>query len=208
MGTFKRCFKWFFAVVAILVSVFAVAQPIPQAAHQYRADLTRNAQFYWGINAPVATFAGQIHQESAWRANAKSPFASGLAQFTPDTAKWIAGAYPRDLAGFETSNPIQSIRALVIYDKHLASRIDAATSCDLMAFALAAYNGGLGWIQRDKMLATAAGDNPRLWFGHVEKHSKRADWAMKENRDYPRKILTRHQRLYSSWGPGIHCASV
>ncbi|NGI10110.1 lytic transglycosylase domain-containing protein, partial [Escherichia coli] len=42
------------------------AQP-PQAALQYRDDVIRNARLEWGLSAPVADFAAQLHQESGWR---------------------------------------------------------------------------------------------------------------------------------------------
>lgn len=70
--------------------VFAVS--IPVEARQYQRELTRNARAVWGLNAPVSTFAAQIHQESQWNARARSPVgAQGLAQFMPATASWIAG---------------------------------------------------------------------------------------------------------------------
>ncbi|ECE5264246.1 lytic transglycosylase domain-containing protein, partial [Salmonella enterica] len=45
------------------------AQP-PQAALQYRDDVIRNARLEWGLSAPVADFAAQLHQESGWRPDA------------------------------------------------------------------------------------------------------------------------------------------
>lgn len=47
------------------------AAQVPTAALRYRADLIRSSRSVWGMDAPVATFAGQIHQESQWRANAR-----------------------------------------------------------------------------------------------------------------------------------------
>lgn len=193
--------------VTLCVGLCSAADP-PRESLRYQRDLTGEARAAWGLNAPVATFAGQIHQESAWRADARSQYASGLAQFTPDTAKWIAGAYPSELAGAQTLNPTWALRALVLYDQHLWSRLSAATSCDRMAKTLAAYNGGPGWITRDEQLTASAGKNPEMWFHHVELYSKRAGWAMKENREYPRKILLKHQQIYVRWGPGINCSHI
>lgn len=182
----------------------AVAQDIPRAAHQYQRALTANARLMWGLNAPVAAFAGQVHQESAWRADARSPFASGLAQFTPATAEWIGDVYA-DLASPQPFNPAWALRALVRYDLWLWDRNPAATECDRMAFALVSYNGGEGWLRREQTRAAAKGDDRLRWFGHVERWCIRAAWACAENRDYPRKILLRHQAIYASWGPGVSC---
>lgn len=206
--------KWFSSLlvveIAVLLAVFSTlcsASGIPPGASQYRPDLTREAQYAWGINAPVAAFAGQIHQESGWRKTARSAYASGLAQFTPDTAQWISGAYP-SLADNQPLNPAWALRALVTYDLHLWKRTAAAAPCDHMAFVLSAYNGGLGWVSRDQRMAETAGADPERWFGNVERYSRRSAEATRENRDYPRKILLRWQPLYASWGPGIPCRSV
>lgn len=180
------------------------AEPIPREALHYRADLTRNARLVWGLAAPVATFAGQIHQESRWRHDARSPYADGLAQFTPDTARWIAGAYPGELAAGDPFNPVWAVRALVRYDRHLWERAPAAAPpCDRMAFALAGYNGGAGWIARDRAQARAAGADPDRWWGGVERfNAGRAAWAFRENRDYPRLILRAHEPRYVAAGFG------
>jgi soluble lytic murein transglycosylase-like protein len=82
----------------------AAAAEIPRAAAQYQRALTANVRLVWGLDAPVATFAGQVHQESGWKPDARSPYAGGLAQFTPATAEWIGGVFP-DLAERQPFNP-------------------------------------------------------------------------------------------------------
>ena len=52
--------------LAALLPPMAHAQ-VPQAAQQYRPLLVRTAHAFWGLDAPVAVFAAQVHQESAWR---------------------------------------------------------------------------------------------------------------------------------------------
>jgi soluble lytic murein transglycosylase-like protein len=198
-----KCIRGILAISLCLAAATAIASP--PGAERYRSEVTREAKFQWGINAPVRTFAAQIHQESGWRADARSAYASGLTQFTPDTAKWIAGAYPRTLGEGQPLNPSWAIRALVTYDLHLYNRIKAETGCERMAMALSAYNGGLGWVQRDQKLTVANGGDPARWFGQVERFSPRSVAAFKENRDYPRKILQRWQAVYASWGAGVDC---
>lgn len=182
--------------------------PPPQAEH-YRRDLIRSARYVFGMSAPVAVLAAQVHQESAWNPAAKSAYASGLAQFTPATARDMARKHP-DLRGAAPLDPRWALLALCRYDKALhAAASYAATPADRWAFALAAYNGGPGWIPRDRAAARVQGLDDRRWFGHVERvNSGRAAWAWRENRDYPRRILLTHQRLYRSWGPGVAVAGV
>jgi soluble lytic murein transglycosylase-like protein len=180
----------------------------PAAARQYQRALTREARALWGLDAPIAVMAGQIHQESAWNADAKSAYAGGLAQFTPATADWISGAYPKDLGERQPFNPAWAIRALVRYDFDLYGKQGIVpNACDRWAFALSGYNGGPGWIARDrKRCISSSGCDPKLWFGHVELHSPRSAAAFKENREYPKRILTRHQAIYARWGGTIACS--
>lgn len=190
--------------VAVMVSS-AVAQ-VPAAAQPYRADLVRNARMVWGLDAPVATFAAQVHQESAWQPAAMSRVgAAGLAQFMPATSRWIAQWSP-ELASNDPFNPAWALRALVTYDRWLHDRVSASAPCDRMAKALSAYNGGLGWVLRDTALASSQGLDPLAWFFSVETVNagrSAANWA--ENRDYPRRILLRHEPMYQAagWGPGV-----
>jgi soluble lytic murein transglycosylase-like protein len=181
---------------------------VPLKAERYKRDLIRNARFYWGFDAPIAAFAAQIHQESHWREEAKSHVgATGLAQFMPSTADWISGVYRQDLGENQPLNPIWALRAMLVYDRHLWDRVSGTTLCDRMAFVLSAYNGGLGWVYRDKKKAKEMGLDDQKWFGHVETvNAGRAPWAVKENKDYPKRILIRIQPSYLLWGDGIGCA--
>ena len=98
--------KRLLTVLVILAFAGCVAaDPIPATANRYRADLTRNARLAWGLAAPVALFAAQVHQESGWNPAAVSRVgAAGLAQFMPATAQWIGGLTP-DLAERQATNP-------------------------------------------------------------------------------------------------------
>jgi soluble lytic murein transglycosylase-like protein len=131
-----------------------------------------------------------------------------MAQFMPVTTRWIAGAYPRELDAADPFNPTWAMRGLVRYDFHLWQRVTGANNCERMAFTLASYNGGLGWVQRDKKVAAAAGDSPATWFGQVERHNAgRSAAAFRENRGYPHQVLIIYEPLYKAagFGPGA-CA--
>lgn len=186
---------------------------IPHEAYRHRADLVRSARLAWGLNAPVATFAAQIHQESAWRADARSPVgARGLAQFMPATERWIAGAYPRELGEGTALNPTWALRALTRYDRWIWERVPTATAtvtatstanppqppffkgggeCGRMVATLRGYNGGLGWVQKE-----ARSGRPCEAF--------RSAASCRENLDYPRRILWVLEPAYvrAGWGYG------
>jgi membrane-bound lytic murein transglycosylase MltF len=194
----RRARRWLW--LALFVSATACSAVPPQAA-KYRLDLIRTAHQVWGYRAPIPAFAAQIHQESAWNPGARSAYAAGLTQFTPETAEWIQKVYGVELGRGGVLNPQWAIRAMVRYDRHLWDTLGAfGAECDRMAATLASYNGGRGWITRDQALAKAAGADPGRWWENVEKYTARADWARRENRDYPRRILLRHQPIYFVWG--------
>ena len=77
--------------VALLFGETAHGATIPRQAQAYRSLLIRAARVedLRGLNAPVATYAAQVHQESGWREDARSPVgAEGLGQFMPTTSTW------------------------------------------------------------------------------------------------------------------------
>lgn len=180
---------------------------VPSEAQQYRRELTRIAQAEWGLDAPVATFAAQVHQESRWKFNAKSPVgAQGLGQVMPTTATWLAQLFPKTLGKVEPYNPTWSLMALVSYDRWLADRIKGRNGCERHAMVLSSYNGGLGWLIRDRKLASAKGADPLVWFGSIERfNAGRSAAAFKENRGYSRLILKAFEAQYiaDGWGKGV-----
>lgn len=179
---------------------------VPSAAAKWQRELTRQARVEWGLNAPIATFAAQVQQESAWRPDAVSPAgAIGIAQFMPATATWIAGAYDSLGAG-DPSNPIWALRAMTVYDRHLWERVSAVDDCNRAAKMLSSYNGGLGWIPRDEAKARQDGLNPLVWWNAVEDvNSGRGTNFWIENRGYPRRILKTLEPNYvaAGWGRGL-----
>jgi hypothetical protein len=173
---------------------------VPDVPPLYRLMVERETAAVWGIFAPTARIAAQIHQESLWNPKARSRYAHGMAQFTPATAEWIAAKFPDQLGAFDPWDPAQAVRGMVLYNAWLLDRVSGATDCDRWAFALSGYNGGLGWVKRDKQRASAQGADPERWFGHVEAHSARAGWAIRENRSYVSRILLKREPAYIAAG--------
>lgn len=194
----------------LFLSSVAVAQ-VPQAALQYRAEMTRSAYRVHGPAAPVAALAGQIHQESAWKIDAKSwAGAEGLAQFMPLTAKDMAARYPSDCA---PANPYSARWAFTCRDRYMASQLKGSrqmkTGMDEKshwAFAFRAYNGGLGWINRDRRMCLLAagcpGCNPDDHEQVMPFNAGRRASAHKENREYAIRIFALQPR-YAEWGRSL-----
>ncbi|WP_322037997.1 lytic transglycosylase domain-containing protein [Burkholderia cenocepacia] len=172
-------------------------------ALQYRSTLIREAQFVYGVGAPVPMFAGQIRQESNWRADVTAwDNGRGLAQFMDATAAMISRVFP-ELGAPDPYNPVWAIRALVRYDQWLFARVKGDTPCDRWAAALKGYNAGVGYVQR----AQKRSSTPGRWFGATE-HVNAGQSAknFEYSRLYPRWILFKHQPLYLAWGQRV-CGS-
>lgn len=213
--TFRGMLQWgtFVAGANLLLGVLAglmislpqgaSAAELPHAASQYRQELTRQARQVWGLDAPLAVMAAQVHQESYWNPRAISPAgAEGLAQFMPATAEWMPDI-DRSLSNPQPFNPRWAFRAMARYDYWLYSRLSAHTDCDRWAMTLAAYNGGLGWVLRDKTLAAENGHSRWLWWGHTERfNAGRSAANFRENRHYPQRILLELAPRYAAAGWG------
>lgn len=209
VALFLNAAAWLLVLVLLGVGLFipCAHAAVPQQANAHKRTLIRTAHSHWGLDAPVSLFAAQIHQESGWRIDARSPAgAEGLAQFMPATSEWFALRNPRDLTTAQPYNPAWAMRALVLYNQHLFKQIQASSPCQQWAFTLSGYNGGLVWVNRDKALASASGADPLAWFDSTELYNAgRSKAAFAENRHYPKAIIYRHQPLYvaAGWGAGV-----
>lgn len=187
---------------------------IPVDAVKYRRIIQSEAEYYWGLDAPTATFFAQMHQESNFRATAQSKYASGLAQFTPQTAAGMQQQYPdlRVLCPIKEGCPLDAgwaIKAMVLYDRGLwRGRLDTDPGDNRLGFMLADYNGGAGWINRERAACRAdAVCISARYFGNVEAWCgrslpgvpRRAAWACAENTHYPNVILFQWRLLYIPW---------
>ena len=194
----------FISLLFIFLSIPESNADVPRESLKYKRELIRQSRIIWGLDAPIPLFASQIHQESTWNHLAKSKYAKGLTQFTDSTAEWMIEIFPQ-LKRANVYNPNWSIRAMLLYDSWLDDRIKSIDDCNQWAMILSSYNGGLTWLNRDKALAEAKDSDPNIWWNNVEKYSNRADWAIRENRNYSKSIIFKHQNLYADWGKSYIC---
>lgn len=179
---------------------------VPAPARPYQRTMIRESRAVWGITAPTALFGAQIQTESAWRPGAHSIYAAGLSQFIPSTAEEMSQKYP-ELGDGGPLNPQWAIRALVRYDHDIyrgrfVNAVTPASECDKWAFVLSGYNGGEGWISRDRAQCQQhAGCDPSRWYGHVERYTTRSASNAQQNREYMKRIELQYQGLYRSWSP-------
>ena len=164
---------------------------------QYRRLLTQEAQAVYGLRAPVPMFAGQIKQESGWRADVTAwDNGRGLAQFMDATAEQVSRSFP-DLGAPAPYSRTWAIRALVRYDGWIWDRVKGNSACDRWGAALKGYNAGVGYVQRAQRMSPA----PGVWFAATEDiNSGQSVKNFDYSRRYSRLILFTHQLRYTSWG--------
>ena len=194
----KKLILWLSFLVITLS--FSVAAAPPAAAVKHRATLTREAQFVFGLNAPVAMFAAQIEQESSWRETVTAwDNGRGLAQFMDPTTSFITKLYP-ELGKADPYNPRWAMRALVRYDQWLIARVKGKSDCHSWAAALKGYNAGLGYVQQAQKKSV----DPNTWFGVTEfVTTKQSAKNFEYSRLYPHWILFKRQPKYLGWGTQV-----
>lgn len=181
----------------------AAAPAVPQVAVTYRLAIEREAVRNFGLAAPVARLAAQVHQESSWNPRAASPYAQGLTQFTPATARWLPTVCPA-VGPPDPWDPQWSLRAQACYMAWLHDRVQPLAAaelsdCSRWVFTLRKYNGGERMLDRERQAALRAGADADDWQA-VEPYRVRAQWAHRENTGYPRRILLRLEPAYLAAG--------
>jgi soluble lytic murein transglycosylase-like protein len=177
------------------MAAYAVQLPSP-VANKYRADLTREAQFVFGMTAPIAMLAGQIEQESGWQAGVTAwDNGRGLAQFMDPTASWVAERFA-ELGPADPYNPKWAIRAMVRLNQFNIERIYGVSDCEKWGGALKAYNAGLGYVLKAQKRSRQIG----VWFGVTEFiNAGQSQKNFEYSRQYPRWILLKRQPKYANW---------
>jgi soluble lytic murein transglycosylase-like protein len=181
-------------------SAHAQTVRIPDVSARLRLQVEQASAEEWGVDSSPARLAAQLHQESVWNANAKSPAgAEGLAQFMPATGRWLSAKFPQ-LGPYDPWDPAWSARAAAVYDHWLLTRNPGRGACSNWAFALSAYNGGESMLRREQALAKANGRDQLRWFGNTADYRVRSASAFQENRAYVKRILLTLEPAYVSAG--------
>lgn len=155
----------------------------------YRDLVNRHVVKQFGNDDFLSSIAGQARQEASWRCDLSSKYADGCMQFTPQTAKWAAATFCRDLGQPRPERPNWAYPCGVRYMSWLYDRVTQFnTTCDRLSFAMMDYNGGAGnrkkQQRRTAEIGMDAGD-----VNQVRSVRVRAEWAHKENTHYPVAIL-------------------
>ncbi|OFX13618.1 MAG: hypothetical protein A2516_01625 [Alphaproteobacteria bacterium RIFOXYD12_FULL_60_8] len=220
-------FSLFWGVLVwVFLATVCFGQEPPAAAKPLLPILAEEIAARWPDAPDRPAFGAQVEQETCpsliskkcWnpRTELKTSreYGFGLGQLTvtsrfnawEETKAMDAGL--RSWKWEDRYDPRLQLRALVVKDRYNFERFPPGP--ERMAFALAAYNGGLGGTIKDmKMCAASPPCNPNLWFGHVERTSYKAKIKVKGygksffdiNREYVGNTLrVRHPRYVSFLG--------
>lgn len=187
----------------LLMLSFQASAYVPDGCLEFRRLIYTEARRTFGVDAPVAALASQIYQESACNPKAVSRVgAKGLAQFMPLTVKDMEDRVAPHLGEGDPFNPEWSIPAMMLYMKSLERYGKPWNGpyykCHVYSFQLIGYNGGAGWVMRERRKARDLGLNPDIYWGVVENiNVGKSKGNFHENREYPRRILIKHQKVFA-----------
>jgi membrane-bound lytic murein transglycosylase MltF len=191
------------AIAWILLAWTPLALSVPLLPRQslpFKSELQTQARRVFGPQAPIALLAAIVETESSWNPKAHSSSGDlGLAQIGRNAHQFLNRIRPGPGRG-SPRDPKWALSAMSWYLWHLREAIpDTSDERERWAMTLAAYNGGLGWVKRERALCARVPrcDSSR-WFGHTERFRARGKRAFKENRHYVVKVFKR-QAAYVAW---------
>lgn len=226
--------RWGWLSLSLMLGLLApglALSALPAGAVRHLPVLIEEAADHWPDAPLPSALAAQIEQETCislthrfcWNPAAElktsREYGFGLGQLTI-TSRFNAWdevkAMDRSLSAWDWKDrhdPRMQIRALVIKDRFNWRAFPDAAGIDRLAFAVAAYNGGVGGIMADRRVCRAtAGCDPVQWFGHVERTSLKNKVAVKGygqsffqiNRDYVVNVLIKRRQKYVPLMEGRH----
>jgi hypothetical protein len=208
-----------------------VATYIPEKAYKYAPILKEEQRKYWPDHPKPEVLSALVEHESCitlthsrcWdpksQLNTKREFAQGIGQLTKaynangsirfDSLSNMRRVFNKELSELSWSTIATRVdlqaRTIIIMEltdyKSLYSVKDVEAR---LAFTDAAYNGGIGGVNKDRRLcALTKGCNVQLWFGNVEKtcaKSKKAIYGKRGpcdiNRHHVKDVLITRSPKY------------
>ena len=144
--------------------------------------------------------AAWVHQESRWKITAVSKAgARGPLQIMPATAKDIRRACR--MPDLDLTNMNSALKGGFCYGRMLRRQVGKmATVADLDEAMLRAYNGGAGYIRKERDAAKAAGKDDAV-AANLKAHCRdfRSKDSCEENLSYYPYIMKWYNEYYRGW---------
>ena len=190
---------WSAPLLILCLSSPALALDPLFIASTFRDDIeTYTAQYLPTVKPSL--IAAQVHQESKWSATAISQAgAAGLLQIMPGTARDIAGTC--HIPGFDRFNPLHSLKGGICYNAQVRKWVGTFTLAeDQNSAMLSGYNGGAGYIIKQRRAAVAAGLDRAIWKNVVKWCGLyRSRSSCDENMGYAPAIRKWQRLYYAAW---------
>lgn len=214
-------------LIGLVMSMNVLAEEVPKNFLYHKDTLVKVMQTSWNEISIPSVIPGLIEQETCyslthpkcWSRFAKletsREYGFGLGQLTV-TKRFNAfeevKALDSRLKDWKWDDRFnaeyQMISTVAMLKRNFKVFRSAEKEIDRYAFALAAYNGGIGGIQSDQRICrNTKGCNPNLWFGHVEHTSLKMKTVVtgygksffEINRKYPVNILNVRRFKYKPY---------
>ena len=185
-------------ILSLFISSVSFAD-IPRRAKQYKDDIEW-AYKRCGVSPKYYSWLlGQIEQESSWVRDAESKYARGLAQNTPANEEDLLRRYPELRKYQDRLDPKFQFLGQCLMMKRLMNNLTGSSYKDNMRISLRSYNGGVGYILRERNVSRESGEDPNV-YENLENHCSifRANWACDENLSYSPHIEKRRVK-YVGW---------
>lgn len=149
---------------------------------------------------PPGMTAAWVHQESRWKITAVSKAgARGPLQIMPGTAQDIRKACK--MPDLDLTNMVSGLKGGFCYGHLLRRQVGKmATAADLDEAMLRAYNGGAGYIRKERQAAKNAGRDDGV-AKNIREHCRdfRSKDSCEENLSYYPYITKWYSQYYSGW---------
>lgn len=206
---------------------------IPAAAVAHQATFSAEYRLHWPDHPMPALLPALAEHESClslrhsrcWSATSRLKSAreegAGIGQITRawhadgrlrfDALAEMRARHPslRELSWSNVyQRPDLQLRALVLKSRDNFQALGVVRDeFQRLAFADAAYNGGMGGVQKDRRACQIkAGCNPQVWFGHVENTCTKSRVALYGgrsacdiNRHHVRDVVVVRSQKYAGW---------
>ena len=187
------------ALAALLAARPACALDPLFVAAEYRELIEDLTMSYLPLLRPGMT-AAWVHTESGWRRNAvSSAGARGPLQIMPGTAEVIRVSCR--MPELDLTNMVSALKGGFCYGAQVRRKIGhMASVADENEAMFRAYNGGPGYILKERAAASGDGLNDRR-AANLTAYCRafRGETACRENLAYYPTIVRRHRKHYGSW---------
>ena len=162
------------AIVLLLISLiigsigYAEAMSANDKVNRWGPIAKREAQFIYGINAPVAMILGEIKQESGGDDKVTAfDGGMGISQAMKGTVDQMVAVYPELKGTYGPVNPYDATWAIRFQVRLLSwasKKVKADNACEMWGATLDGYNAGVGYV----LSAQKVSPQPGKWFDVTE----------------------------------------